>query len=184
MQYRFYFFVTIVSIATLWFVYDLGYRGLVLAAYRNRLFQLRFELFTLAMNGEMSFDSDLYRSLEILFNGLVRYAHTVSYYAYSVTVREAPHLDSEGDFAEMMKGIASLPQGTRERVWALLQDTQAAVARYMAYTSPIFMLFALLASVRKSLKSMRPFQHTTYVRVFEEEAYRAEKRRAVKLAHA
>ncbi len=182
MEQRLFLPTGLIALAVLWFVYDLGLRQLVLAFYRNRLFQLRFELFTLGMAGELAFESDVYRSLEILLNGLVQYAHTVSYYAYRVAVNEERKNASHSEpyryraFRELLDHIDSLPQPARADVQRLLADTQKALAKYMALTSPVFLLFATLSALQKVFHLMHSRQEVPYVQVFEEQAYRAQRR--------
>lgn len=48
--------------------------------FRQQMFALRDELFDYAMNGHIAFDSPAYQLLRNLMNGIIRYAHNLSFY--------------------------------------------------------------------------------------------------------
>lgn len=63
------------AIYILWANY---YRSLFCDKYRQKLFQIRDQLFNKAAEGEVSFDDPIYHSLRYIINGLIRYAHKIS----------------------------------------------------------------------------------------------------------
>lgn len=67
----------VVLLASLWAWFVLWHE-LFVDKYRQRLFKTRDELFDKAQNEEIPFDSEEYRGLRELLNGMIRFAHTLT----------------------------------------------------------------------------------------------------------
>ena len=67
------------ALCAAYFLWTLGIRKFILDMIGERIFELRFELFRLCMNGELEFDDDAYRALETLLSGLLRFGHRISF---------------------------------------------------------------------------------------------------------
>ena len=59
----------VIALCVLWFLWSFGIKRLLLDGFRERVFELRFDLFRLGMSGEVPFGGDTYRTLEIVING-------------------------------------------------------------------------------------------------------------------
>jgi hypothetical protein len=68
----------------LWFYFIKEYR---VAAFRERLFSLREQLFTIAVQGKMSFDDPAYSELRSLINGMIRFAHRITFLTLVTSAR-------------------------------------------------------------------------------------------------
>ena len=68
----------------LWFYFIKEYR---VAAFREQLFSLRDQLFAVAVEGQMSFDDPAYSELRSLINGMIRFAHRVTFLTLIISVR-------------------------------------------------------------------------------------------------
>lgn len=66
------------SLSALWVILHL-YRSYQVDAYRFQLFQLRGQLFRLAMNGKVAFEDPAYRMLRELLNCEIRFAHRMNF---------------------------------------------------------------------------------------------------------
>lgn len=64
------------------FVILFGLRWYRLDAYRQRLFDLRDDLFNYALSGRISFQDPRYRDLRLRINSLIRYAHTATFISF------------------------------------------------------------------------------------------------------
>jgi hypothetical protein len=56
-----------------------------LDAFRQKMFALRDEVFDFAANGEIAFDSPAYRLLRQSMNGMIRYAHQLTFFRVCIT---------------------------------------------------------------------------------------------------
>ena len=61
-----------------WFVYRLWQR-LIIDIARHELFKIRNTIFLMAADGELDFNSAEYRDIREVFNGLIRYCHTLTF---------------------------------------------------------------------------------------------------------
>lgn len=68
-----------VSLLFLWFLFSLFYRRYRIDLYRQRMFELRQELFRLAADGNIDFDDPAYGITRTTLNGFIRFAHRVTW---------------------------------------------------------------------------------------------------------
>jgi hypothetical protein len=84
-----------------------------LDAFRQRMFQLRDELFDYAADGSISFDDPAYRLLRQSMNGAIRYAHHLTFFRVCVTMIEiqlavyVPKRDWSQDWQLALKRLPS-----------------------------------------------------------------------------
>jgi hypothetical protein len=178
-----YVLVTVVSLSCVWSVWQFGFKPMFLDGFRQRLFELRLELFAFAEQGRISYDDEAYRAIEILLNGLIRYAHRMSFLTWVCTVRENARARRESkdipDFGQQVAlKIARLDPEMQIQISQLLSKVHSALALYLTANSLVFKLAAVWVLI---LRMCRPVetkeQFTQQVFVLEYEAYRSAKSR-------
>lgn len=189
MQNPIYLVSAVASICGAYLVWSLGVRKLFLDLMRERLFELRFELFRLGMSGELSFDNDAYRSLETLFNGLLRFGHRISFLTWVYSSRAIARAQQEKDYVNISSQIAlkvsRLNPETQEKITRILEDVHSDVIAYMAFSSLLFLLIYAVLNLLEVLGLVDFDKEKKIAReVIEREAYVSETRRGLRLATA
>lgn len=172
-----------------WFLWTLGIRPLMLDGVRERLFELRFRLFRLGMTGELPFDSEAYRALELLFCGLLRFGHRITFLTFLSSQIESERAKKEKGYVDVSKQIAlkisRLSPETQEKLSLILKDMHTGIIVYMAFSSLFFLSIFTVAGVCKWLGLWHPENARQRVtRAIEREAYLAESCRGIRLATA
>lgn len=166
----------------IYLLWDFCVKGLLLDLLRDRLFELRFELFRLGQKGELEFGSPVYRMIETLLCGLLRFAHRISFPIYIFSLIEQEQAKKEKNYVDLSQQVAlhvsRLDKSVQAEVGQLLSKARLAINLYMAFSSALFMvvtavfLMLRLAGIhRQNVPSKRPAD------VIEREAYRSEQRR-------
>jgi hypothetical protein len=184
-----YFLSAVSSVCAAYLLWSLAIREFLLDGVREKLFGLRFELFRLAMNGEIDFDNEAYRSLEILFCGLLRFAHRITFLTYVMSRVEAERAEKEKDYvnvsAQIALRISRLEPETRAKLLKILEEMRDALMVYIGLSSLFF--FAVLIVYRAlHLLGIRRLEEAKVkaVDVVSREAYLIESRRGLRLAAA
>jgi hypothetical protein len=178
----------VTGVCALWLLWSFAWRGLALAFFREALFELRFRLFRLGMDGELSFDNEAYRSIETLICGLLRYGHRISFLTYLFSRREQERAKKEKDYVDVGQQVAlkvsRLQPGTQEKIAKILVSIRHAIVLYMAFSSLFLLAMIFLFRVLKVFGWGREPNKAKLTGVIEQEAYRIEARRSMRLAAA
>ncbi len=133
-----YFLATITSLCGLIAVWEFGLQSFFLDAYRARLFEIRDYLFNLGASGRISFNDPAYRSTELLLNGLIQYAHRMSFLSLIVSRLRGEGGD-EHEYIKFRNHMNSLvdkaPIGAQEELRKLQFAVSQAVAVYLGASS-------------------------------------------------
>jgi len=185
MQSEIYLASIIISIGGLWYLWDQGLKKLLLDFFRERLFELRFQLFQLAESGQISFDDEAYRALETLFCGLLRFAHRVTFLGFLLSIREQFKAKQANEYvdhnAQIELKISQAPAEVRGTLRSILSETHTMVAFYMGVSSLLFLLVGGVYLVLRVLNVVRDETKKASA-VVESEAYWAESRRRPAMA--
>lgn len=189
MQSPIYLLSAVAAIVAMWFIWTYGIRKMLLDLMRERLFEIRFELFRLGLSGELPFDSEAYRSIEILISGLLRFGHRIMFSTYMASLFETARAKKDKDYVDVSQQIAlrisRLNPETQLKVFEILKRVHSSLIRYMATSSLLFLSIYISAVILKLLKVWNPDKAKDKVtRVIEREAYLAESRREPGLAIA
>src|ERR1019366_10192699 len=118
MHSRLHIAVVLLAICGVWCVWTFGLKKVILNIFREQLFKLRFDLFKLGESGQVPFDSDTYRSIEILFNGLIRFAHRLTAASFFVALIQNAQYRKDKDHIEFAKKmelkISRMPLSSQE----------------------------------------------------------------------
>ncbi|WP_263367010.1 hypothetical protein [Edaphobacter bradus] len=189
MQSPIYLMSWVSAACAIWLVWSLGIKPLVLDAYRERLFELRFQLFQLGVDGKLSFNSDTYRTLETLLCGLLRFAHRVTLVTYALSRIEQDKAKKEPDHGNLSQQITLKISRTdpeaQEKLYKLMNELRDAIFLYIAFSSILFMLIAAAFGIAQLLGLWHPEKTKKELTgVIETEAYRTEAKRHLTLQHA
>lgn len=151
----------LLALTALWFlIFKLGHEYR-LDALRDRLFALRERLFDLAANEEIAFDHTGYTKLRTLINGLIRFAHRLTFTRFLLGISFMRWKGQEYDkayFTEWQDAIAELPQAVRAELEAIHDEALVMVVRHLVSGSPImlallgvFAIWSLATGLTKQL---------------------------------
>lgn len=177
------------SVCAAYFLWTLGIRKFFLDLMRERIFELRFELFRLGMTGELPFDSDAYRALETLLCGLLRFGHRISFLTYLFSARENSRARKEKDYvdvaAQISLKVSRLEPSTQTKILNILKSVHGVVVLYMAFSSLLFLASCIVMKALELLGLVHFEETKDNVRqVIESEAYTAETQHGMRLAVA
>jgi hypothetical protein len=173
-----YFTIIVMSLAGLWFVWDLGLKKLFLDSFREELFRLRFRLFELGASNEVAFDGEAYRATEALLCGLLRYGHRLTFMGFILSMKEETRRKKDREHIDYSKQIElkisrTSPTAQKE-LEGILSEVHRAVTIYIAVSSLFFMVAAVVLSALRAFNLVRNFGKGEISAVLESEAYRAE----------
>lgn len=181
MRSEIYLTITALAVGGLWFVWDLGFKKLFLDWFRERLFELRFRLFEMGESGELPFESDTYRSIEMLLCGLLRYGHRLTFMTFVLGAIEQEHAKKSKDYVDYAQQIelkvSRTPAPTQEKLRLLLGEVHKMVTVYVSISSLLFMASAIVFYVLRAFNFCRNLTKREVSSVLESEAYRAESSR-------
>jgi hypothetical protein len=189
MQSPIYLLSAVGSLCAAYFLWTLGIRKFFLDMMRERIFELRFDLFRLGMNGELPFDDEAYRALETLLSGLLRFGHRISFLTFLLSAREISRAQKEKDYvnvaAQISLKVSRLQPEAQKKILEILKGAHSAVIGYMVLSS---LLLVSLFFVMKTLE-LFGLVHLEGTKdnvreAIEREVYIAESRRGMRLATA
>jgi hypothetical protein len=156
---------------------------------REEIFKLRFQLFHLAMDGELSFDDEAYRSLETLLSGLLRFGHRLTFLTYLLSRREAIRAQKEKDYvnvsAQIALKVSRLNPETQQKIVKILEEVHSTAIGYIAASSLSLLSLYLVLKLAEAMGLIHLEKAKSDVRgVVEREVYLAESRRGLRLAVA
>lgn len=187
MQSPIYFLSWTAAACLLWLFWSFGIKRLFLDIFRERLFEIRFEMFRLGISGELPFDSETYRTLETLICGLLRFAHRITFLTFLFSRIEQERAQKEKDYVDIGLQISLMisrqDSKTQARLLKILQDLKTAIYVYMAFSSLFLLSLIIVYKVARVLGLWQPGKAEKEISgVVEREAYRAESMRPFRVA--
>lgn len=123
----------------LWWWFFFAYRDYRIALLRQRLFKIRDNLFASAERGEISFDDKAYGMARTTVNGMIRFAHEVSFLRFLIGYivhRCAGDVDLVRDFTtRWTQNIEALPESAQQLVIKTYMEMHMHVLAHVVYTS-------------------------------------------------
>jgi len=119
-------------------------------ALRDRLFALREKLFDYAAQGNVSFDDPAYARLRMLINGLIRFAHRLTFTRFVMGLLFRAWRDQPCDkktIAEWHDALAALPPDANRELKQIHSSAMVLVVRHLVTGSPIMLSLLALFSV-------------------------------------
>ena len=189
MQSSIYLLSAVGAVCAAWFLWTLGIKVLLLDGMRERLFEIRFELFRLGMSGELPFDNEAFRAVETLMCGLMRFGHRITFLTFLLSSLEIAKAKKDKDYVDVSQQIglkiSRLQPSTQVKMAKILKDTHSVVLVYMALSSLLFLTIMAAMKVFKLLGLWHSESTREKVsHVIDREAYLAETQRGMRLAVA
>jgi hypothetical protein len=167
--------VVLFAITGIWCVWTFGLKKAILDIFREQLFKLRFDLFKLGESGQVPFDSDTYRSIEILFNGLIRFAHRLTAASLFVALFQSAKDRKDKNHVEFAKKmelkISRMPKSSQEALCEIVKKVNNAVWIYIVFTSFPLLLLCTFLALTKRFRDKRVSTREELYSAVEEEAY-------------
>jgi 4-amino-4-deoxy-L-arabinose transferase-like glycosyltransferase len=129
--------ISLLGLVAIWAIWYYLWKPLRADAFRETLFALRDDLFDLASDDVVSFSDPAYTQLRLLINGMIRFAHRVTFTTLILAKLRREDIPS-GAFEEWLRNVKKLPQGPREKLCGI----HARV--FMAFTKQVVRGSALL----------------------------------------
>jgi hypothetical protein len=180
------------ALVCLWVLVFMCWRTYRVDALRQQLFALRDELFDYATSGAISYDDPAYGKLRLLMNGMIRFAHRLSFprLLLAVVVNSLwpdPYLMNV--LKDWHKSIEAIPQPeTRKKLHEFNCRMNDMLIRHLLTGSPTFLIllvfFAAAAIVSGAVWSFLRKAGATSLQILEAEAAHAQMLRGRKKAYA
>lgn len=143
-------FASLASLAFLWALFFWLYRDYRLDRFRESLFALRGELFHLAANGEIDFNSDAYGMLRSTINGTIQFGHRLGFVqllAFFFFVPRKPANDYACAYHNQWTvACGKLRPEVRERLFGIRRQVHALIAEQIVLTSAL-LTFTLVTAI-------------------------------------
>jgi hypothetical protein len=176
-----YLLVWVTGLCCLWIFWDQVVKRLLLDLFRERVFELRFDMFRLGMENKIDYNSEVYRQLETLLCGLLRFGHRVTFLTWVFSRAEQERAKKRKDYQDFSSQIAlkisRLDPGVQAELSRILSEVSKAIMLYMAFTSLFFLGWFALTLLAKLVGLWRSESVKVVSGVVEQEAYRAEIKR-------
>jgi hypothetical protein len=152
-----------ISIGCLWILFFWLYRDYRLDAFRQELFLLRDELFGLAMDGKLSFNSKAYGMLRNSINGNIQFGHRLGFLdilCFCLLCRRDHLRDREAEIyrARWNEALEDFPPDIRQAIEGIRTRMHLRIAEQVICTSAILMVtlvtlvcWVLLSVLRKAV---------------------------------
>lgn len=130
-------FLAVILLGILWFRWRI-YR---VDATRQRLFELRDELFDYARYGEIAFEHFAYTFLRLRINGMIRFSHRISFarllmsLAFFCPSGRPEFIDKQ--HSSWLDSLNELPLGIRKKLKEVDDKMSVLVLQHMVLSSPI-----------------------------------------------
>ena len=131
-------FIAISSLVALW----VCWRNYRVDALRENLFTLRGELFDFAAKGGVPFDHKAYTLLRLKMNGMIRFAHRVSYARLALSLIFFFYSKPEEltrPHKEWREALATLSQESQKQLLEFDDQMSMLTVKHMVLGSPVLM---------------------------------------------
>jgi hypothetical protein len=127
--------ISLLGIAAIWLLWYYLWKPQRTDSFREALFDLRDRLFDLAADGVVSFDHPAYTQLRLLINGMIRFAHRVSFPTVILAAAQSRQVQP-GEFQAWQRSVQELPKASRDRLLAIHAGLFSAFVRQVVGGSP------------------------------------------------
>jgi len=153
--------MTLFSILIFIFVWRVFWKKLMIDRLRNRLFELRAELFDYTVNNkDLSFGDNAYKNVEILLNGTIYKAPEISLlntiiFQNLVTANYPGHKVEHGFVVDLNNSTKSIKNKTvKKHLNKILSDYKKEVTVYLVFSSLIITFIATITVLFYIIKEL------------------------------
>lgn len=143
---------TIFGLTMIWIVVYCGWRPYRIDNIREKLFELRNELFLIAADENVAFDSQAYCILRNRLNALIRYAHTITLsrlILFGIAASVHPNKQYRKQQQEWAEAVERLEPASKQKVMDIHYRMHTEILSQVFSGSPIlWIMFALYFPVQ------------------------------------
>ncbi|WP_028579406.1 hypothetical protein [Desulfogranum japonicum] len=153
------------SLALLWLVYHWLYKDYLVDRFRQRMFELRDELFDEAHNGLIDFNHPAYGVLRRTMNGSIRFAHELSvlqFFCTSICVGNTVEEKKEERYnfqREFSEAINTLDEPTKERILEYRTNINRLISEHLILDGLAFFILIAIILVIPALLAYACYRH-------------------------
>lgn len=142
--------LSIAGLLLIWAIWSFGLRPALIETFRQRVFEIRDEMFDYAAAGNVDFNHPAYGTIRTLMNGYIRFAHRIDPALILVSVfyfifKRGEVRKAQREFKERIESqLSTLPKEQREKLSGYMEKTHFELAKYVLYGAPVFALAALI----------------------------------------
>jgi hypothetical protein len=118
---------------------------------RQFIFERRDKLFDMALDGRLAFDSEAYRASRRAFNGMLRFAHTLTWQEFVIGSYFIERVKPK--IPDWREALREMPADVRKDIEALMGECTAALLGMMALRSifigPLAFMLAIVIGCTK-----------------------------------
>ena len=136
--------LSIAGLLLIWAIWSFGLRPALIDTFRQRVFEIRDEMFDYAAAGNIDFNHPAYGTIRTLMNGYIRFAHRIDpaliliSAVYFIFKRDEVR-KAQRELKERIElQLSTLPEEHREKLSGYMERTQSELGKYILYGSPLF----------------------------------------------
>jgi len=132
--------IGLVGLAGIWFLWYYFLKPQRVDSFREELFALRERLFDLAADGVVSFDHPAYAQLRLLINGMIRFAHRITFPMMVVAATQGRYAP-RSEYEDWQASVQKLPEESRKRLLTIHVGVFRATMRQVIGGSPALWIY-------------------------------------------
>jgi len=157
------FLSSTLAILAMWFAFDTGYRAYRQSLFRDRLFELRSDLFEVAragLFGERGFSDPVYCHMRRVLNGSIRFTHQMTLSRLLILLWSSrwwlDHDLVDRRNAEFGRALADHKPEARERVKHIMRELDFAIVMHVVHINIVgFVLMSALDVAARCLHAQQ-----------------------------
>jgi len=125
------------------------YRPILLEGYRQRLFEIRHQLFMFAAKGHLSFDSPIYDEVNDSINGYIKVAHRLTLFnLFLISILHRKTLTNGQDTCGLYSVVSGISEDNiRNEIQDIVDKIYLVSGLYLALTTPLLWLPLLVTAL-------------------------------------
>ena len=134
----------------LWVMFFTMHRSYYITRTRQRLFNIRANLFNAALDGKIGFDDPAYRQVRQILNGMIRFTHNLSFFRLGAIIifNQYVHKGLLGHFnSQLEKALDKLTLEQKELLLNSLDEAHLQILRHLMSVSLLWPVFKLLSVI-------------------------------------
>lgn len=138
-----YVLLSIAGLLILWALWSFGLRPALIDRFRQRVFEVRDDMFDYAAAGNLPFDHPAYGTIRTLMNGYIRFAHRIDFSlilifgAYFIFKKDEVRKRQREFQRRIESELSSLPEEQKEKLSAYMEKTQSELVNHILYVLPV-----------------------------------------------
>ncbi|HET9101160.1 MAG TPA: hypothetical protein VFN62_12265 [Acidobacteriaceae bacterium] len=137
------FAIGMAGLIALWVLWFLLIKEQRVDMFREKLFELRDQLFDIAADGDLAYNHDAYTELRMLLNGMLRYAHRINLIGLVIAIiRSEMRTDRPVGYEKWELTLLDLPKGTQAKLRLIHEEMSKQFRKHLFNGSLVLSIFA------------------------------------------